>query len=240
MLNNKMSKKNKLAFYCFSPPVMIATFLVEMALVFYTLFFRKLNLSVRLGAILILCLAIFQLAEYGICENLGLDNSTWAKIGFTSITLLPPLGVHLIYSIANKRAGPLVLASYAGAVAWILAFLFGDIMTGAVCGGNYVIFRISEPFEGLYYIYYDSLLLATMGLSAIFARKVKTKKLRNALYTLVFGYGAFIIPSIMFSTFDKYGGVDSNLPSVMCGFAVILALFLGMKILPSASKARSK
>jgi hypothetical protein len=62
------SKKTNNIFYCFSPPVMIATFFIEMALVMYTLFLRKLNKSTKIGVVLIMCLAIFQLAEYGVCE----------------------------------------------------------------------------------------------------------------------------------------------------------------------------
>lgn len=219
---------------------MIATFIIESILIMYTLFFRKMNASVKIGVILISCLAIFQLAEYGVCETLGSHGNLGSKLGFLAITLLPPLGLHLVLSIAKKKHNLLLLMSYVGAIVWIFAFLFGDIMTGSVCEANYVIFNISEPFEGLYYLYYDSLILLAMGYAIIYAQKKHKlhKKLRRALLILVGGYAAFLIPSILFTLIEDYKGNDSPLPSVMCGFAVILALALAFGTIPLVSERK--
>lgn len=225
-------KKKQNIFYCFSPPIMIATFLIEMIFAIYLLLFRKMSIILRLSVLLLTCLAIFQLAEYGICESFVLGGNIWARVGFVAITMLPPLGLHLVFVIANKEPKRLVPAAYGAAAIWIAVFLFGDIMTGSVCEGNYVIFHIPEPFEGIYYVYYNVLILAAMAFAYAFSLHIKAKITRHALYWLIFGYAAFVIPSMAFTMIDDYVGVDSPLPSVMCGFAVIFATVLSLKVVP--------
>ena len=231
----KIQKSNTLA--CFSPPVMLATFIIEVVLIIYTLLFRKVNLNIRLVILLIAALAIFQLSEYGICENLGLNSNAWAKLGFESITILPPLGLHLVFSIAKKKS-KLITVAYVGAAVWIGFFIFGNIMSGAVCEGNYVIFKFNEPFEGLYYVFYDTLLLLSMAIALFFARSAKNIQIKNALKWLVTGYASFIVPSMLFAEIDSHVGDDSQLPSVLCGFAILLAIILSLKVIPLVSKRK--
>ena len=187
---------------------------------------------------MLMCLAIFQAAEYGICEFWSLNDVVWAKLGFTAITLLPPLGLHLVYSIAGRKVDWLVWLSYIAAAVWIGVFVFGTLMKGAVCEGNYVIFHIPEPHEGWYYLYYDSLLIIAMSTAFMMSKTEQVKRVKIALQSLVVGYLAFIVPSIAFTTFDTYHGVDSPLPSIMCGFAVLLALILTFRVLPYSSRRR--
>ena len=82
--------------YCFSPPVMLATFALEFGLAFYVIWRYKMNIISRLVFILLVCLGLFQLAEYMICGGLGLTGIEWARVGYMSISLLPALGIHLI------------------------------------------------------------------------------------------------------------------------------------------------
>ena len=221
---------------------MIATFVIELILILYTLLFQKINKSIKIGVILISCLAIFQLAEYGVCETLGAHASLGSRLGFVAITMLPPLGLHLVSSLAKKPNKIILMLSYVAAFAWVVAFLFGDIMTGSVCEANYVIFNIAEPYEGLYYLYYDLLIMLAVGLAISYAQKRNKQppRIRKALYALIVGYLAFVIPSIFFTMIDDYRGTDSPLPSVMCGFAVILALVLAFWVFPNAADPSKK
>lgn len=233
-----MLKKHRLSFFCFSPPVMIATFIIELSLVIYTLLTKKITRPILFGVILILLLAIFQFAEYGVCESFGVTGLSASKIGFVAITFLPPLGLSLIMSITKKYHKFLLTLSYILAVMWSYLFVFNKIITGSVCKPNYVIFNISNPFEGYYYMYYDLLLLLAVGMSLYYARRAKNNT-RRALYSIAFGYSAFIIPSMFFAMLDDYVGVDSPLPSVMCGFAVLLALSLVFGVFPLTAKSKS-
>jgi hypothetical protein len=230
--------KKGLKFYCFSPPVMIATFVIELILALYLLFKYKLSSVTKLAVLMLVCLATFQLAEYGICEQLGFGGLTWAKIGFFAITLLPPLGVHLVHVIAGKKMGILKPVMYAGAALWIGFFLFGGLINNSVCHGNYVIFDIPEPFELLYYVFYDVLLLVAIGLATAYAHQTKKPHVRRALHSLAVGYLLFIVPSMIFVAIDSYTGANSPLPSIMCGFAVLLAVILAVKVVPESSNEK--
>lgn len=232
-------RKHGSTFYCFSPQVMLATFFIEVGLVFYTLYTKKLNPVAQRGVLLITLLAIFQLTEYGVCEQVGITTQSWSKIGFTAITLLPPLGLHIAYSVIQKRADWLVYGAYLLALGWIGYFLFGNIMNGAVCGGNYVIFKIPNPQELLYYIYYDGIILSTIVAIFFFRYKQTQKKVRAALLALALGYASFILPSIIFTIIDnQHNHGDSPLPSILCGFAVFFALILTFSVIPKSSKSR--
>lgn len=213
---------------------MLATFFIEVFLAIYILTTRKMNKNVKIAVLILIFLSIFQLAEYGICEGFGYKPDVWAKIGFISITLLPPLGLHLVHSLASKRRNVLVYSSYGLATLWIGVFLFGGLMTSPVCSGNYVIFNIADPWETLYYIYYDFILLLSMALGLYFATQQKTRRIKVALYTLVFGYAAFILPSMLFAYIGKND--HGALPSILCGFAVILAVTIAFGVVPKISK----
>jgi hypothetical protein len=229
--------KRSMRFYCFSPAVMLATFLLEIGMVAYILIYRKMSTTIRLGVILLSCLAVFQLSEYGICESWGLSGDHWARIGFVAITLLPAVGLHLMFSIAKQKS-IIIYAAYFGAICWAAIFFFGEVIEDSICSGNYIIFSIPEPYEGSYYLYYNSIMLATIVISFGLAQNQKSKKLRTALRLLGAGYLTFIIPSIAFSLINDRISVDSPLPSVMCGFAVIFALILTIKVLPLSSTRR--
>ena len=103
----KPTKQNVV--YCFSPPVMIATCVIELSLAGYTWWRYKSRPVSRLVMITLVLLATFQLAEYLICGYMS-DPALWAKIGYIAITLLPPVGLHLASKVAGKRINWLLLA----------------------------------------------------------------------------------------------------------------------------------
>lgn len=236
MQNNKNTKHIKLV--CFSPQVMIATFVLEITLAVYVGLRFVINKPLRVVLAILILLATFQLSEYGICEQFGLTGTTWAQAGFSAITLLPPLGLHLVYMIANKRLGLRSIAIYAPAFIWITLFVLGGIMKGQGCSGNYVIFQIKKPYDLLYYAWYDLLLLFAVARAWLNIRLTKSKQFITANWSLIVGYLSFIVPSILirllFTFNDK---TASALPSIMCGFAVVFALVLATKTTPAVTTA---
>jgi len=226
-------------FACFSPPVMIATFIVEVLLIAHMLITRKINKTVQIAALLLTSLAIFQLAEYGVCEQLGLSGNTWARIGFVAITMLPPLGLHLVYNISKTKSKAILPLAYALASIWAGIFLFGGIMGGQVCDGNYVIFEISNPAEIIYYVYYDFFVIVALYKGFRLMHTVRLKRSKTALKFLMIGYLAFIIPSVVVRLlFDFNDAKNSALPSILCGFAVILAVLISVKVIPNTAQKR--
>lgn len=223
-------KANKM--YCFSPPVMLATFIIEVGLAVYTIARYKLNPITRLAAAVLVLLAVFQLAEYNVCEGAwGVSSLMWAKIGYVAITLLPPLGLHLATRIAGEKKPWLVGAGYASGVVFAAIFLFvGNGMESQACLGNYVIFTIAQWALMPYAIYYYGWLVVTTTYAWLAGRAAKKAMRRSALYSLAIGYLAFIVPTTLANVIDP--STMAGIPSIMCGFAVILAVILALRVVP--------
>jgi hypothetical protein len=235
-MSKRLRKLSGGTMYCFSPPVMLATFAVEICLVAYTVWRYKLNRVSRLAMAMFSFLAVFQLAEYMVCGGLGMTANTWARVGFAAITMLPPLGVSLVYALAGKTNKPVVVATYAAAAGFMGYFLLAsDVFTGSQCLGNYVIFQLGTTATQLYTIYYYGLLLFTIGLSFQFAGAADAKR-KRALQTFSAGYILFMLPTTIVNTIDPT--TMSGIPSIMCGFAVLLALVIAFWVMPLVGELR--
>ena len=223
-------------FYCFSPPVMIATFLFEIFSVVYILWRYKLNLATQIIIAILVNLAIFQYAEYRICDG---GDIQWAKIGFVAISFLPPLGIHLASVIAKKNTQYISLI-YGLAAMFSLFFLLTSAIESQVCGGNYVIFEYAKSPLALivYPLYYYSLTLMGMILSFKWARDKNNHKSKTALVSLGAGYAIFLIPTTTVNILAPQ--TIQAIPSIMCGFAVLLAVALVWKVVPNTTSLRSK
>ncbi|MEO5950377.1 MAG: hypothetical protein ABIQ04_02925 [Candidatus Saccharimonadales bacterium] len=229
-----MFKKYSGKLYCFSPPVMLATLILELSLALYTVWRYKLTTISRLVVCILISLAIFQGAEYMLCGGLGLTGVEWARLGYMAITLLPPLGLHLCIVLAKKKAALLVAAAYVTAAAFIYYFVFvTHSMAGQVCRANYAVFDLHETASWVYGLYYYGWLLVSAALAYGWSDGHAHKK---ELRALVLGYAVFIIPTTFFNIIDPttIGGI----PSIMCGFAVLLAIILVARILPLTTPRR--
>jgi len=220
--------------YCFSPPIMLATFIIEVVFALYVIGRYKLTPISRLAVLILLGLALFQLAEYNVCETAwGVDSLTWARIGYVAITFLPPLGLHLATRLAGQKQPLLVGLAYTTGIAFACFFLFsGHGMTGQECLGNYVIFSIAPWAVKLYAAYYYGFLALSVVYSWKASMTVKSKSKKQALRALAIGYLAFIVPTTAATIIDP--STIAGIPSIMCGFAVILAIVLTLVVVPRA------
>jgi hypothetical protein len=228
MIGLKKSERGTTTLYCFSPPVMIATFIIEITLAIYV-FIKSRKAGSDVGIVVILVfLAIFQLSEYQICG--GLDALLWSRIGLFAITFLPVLGLYLITKL--KKDSHLLRLGFFVAIAFVTFFvLVPQSVTGATCGGNYVVFDISHGLSSLYGYYYFGFMLLGIweALSGIRTDNVKTMT-KKALFWFIIGYLSFILPLTLVYIFLPVTRVA--ITSVMCGFAVIFAFILTFKIAP--------
>ncbi|MDO4773537.1 MAG: histidine kinase N-terminal 7TM domain-containing protein [Candidatus Saccharibacteria bacterium] len=226
-----MRNMKDLRLSCFSPPVMIATFAIEIILAVHTLWRYKLNPVSRVAAVLLVCLATFQLAEYNVCEGTTLlDSAGWARLGYVAITLLPPLGIHLIARMTGDTRRWPILGAYGLGAIFVSYFLLatGGISAGA-CLGNYVIFEQGHGTSLWYGIYYYGLLFAGIYYAYAMSQQA-TPSIKRALWSLIAGYAAFMAPTTLVNIIDP--STIAGIPSIMCGFAVILALILSGFVLP--------
>ena len=224
--------------YCFSPLVMLLTFIIEISFAIYVLWRYKMTVITRLVIALLAMLAVFQGTEYMLCGGMSLSGGIWSRIGYSAITMLPALGLHLVYSIAGKKSKILVPLVYACAVSFILFFVATmNTGSGHVCYANYAVFEVANngsiiPFT----IFYYGWMLLTIFIAHSFA--TKNKKISKALYALMFGYAAFIVPTTAINIVDPT--TIAGIPSIMCGFAVILAFVLVGRVAPKTIAIRNR
>lgn len=240
---NKLNKKS-LRLYCFSPPVMLATFCIEIAFAIYIIWRYKFTPISRLIVAILICLAVFQGAEFLLCGMQGFEGGFWSRVAYLAITLLPPLGIHLTLTIANKKNQMLISAAYLSAVAFITFFLFySPAISGHTCYANYAVLRGNAGFApvALYAVYYYGWLVAGTYLCWKYSRELNKKSqkhMRNALYALAVGYIMLLLPTTAVNIVDP--STVAGIPSVMCGFAVILAFILVSKVAPEAEKKKPR
>lgn len=236
-------KQKSIQFNCFSPPVMIATLIIESILAIYTVWRYKMTESTRLATGLLIALGTFQLAEYHVCTGPGAGAIPWSRLGFVAITTLPALGLHLMHVLANKPGRRLVAGAYAAMAGFIGFFLVCDVFTGHQCTGNYVIFQFSTKVTGAYSLYYYGLLMLGIGLGWQWVNDFKQKgkahlKQMQSVKGLIAGYLVFLVPVAVANTIKPQ--TRRGIPSIMCGFAVLLAVILVTYILPRVAEVRSR
>lgn len=214
---------------CFSPPVMLATFIIEFGFAIYVLWRYKMTTVTRLVVAMLIFLGIFQLTEYMICGGLGLGHSSWARLGYVSITLLPALGLHLVAALAKVKFRPLVGFAYLTAAAYVAYFaLSGSSVVGDVCTTNYAVFNVQGWGASVYALYYYGWLIVAAGAATYLAGRKQA--LAPSLKWMVVGYASFIIPTTLANLADPR--TIAAIPSIMCGFAVLLALIMVWRVLP--------
>jgi hypothetical protein len=239
-----MKKTNSTQLNCFSPPVMLATLVIETSLAIYTMWRYKMNTTTRLIAGLLLGLATFQLAEYYVCTGLGgVHAEAWSRIGFVAITTLPAFGTHLMHVLADKPKRTAVRLSYASMFAFSIFFLtYRGAFVGHECTGNYVIFQLGSEIGGTYALTYYYLWLAFgifMGArwaNELMAKGKKAQKRLESVRGLIIGYLVFLVPCAIWNTLSQAS--RPAIPSIMCGFAVLLALILGFYVLPRVGEEK--
>lgn len=232
-----MNKNKKPMLMCFSPPVMLATFIIEIILLLVTLATKKLNKTTKLICATFFALAFFQLCEYFVCGGLGVNSALWSRMGFMAITTLPPLGLHLMFSIAGRKSKYIVPTGYFLMICWIAVFGFTEnAFTNHQCVSNYVIFHLHQYVGYAYSLYYYGILLLGILLAMRFGEKAKKKVQKESLYGMILGYLVFLIPTAVVNTISPQ--TMAGIPSIMCGFAVIFALIMFGYILPRTTNKK--
>lgn len=234
----KLRPKSKQNFYCFSPPVMLATLALELIFLVYVIAKYKMTTLSRLVGSILFFLAVFQLAEYFVCGGLWGNALTWSRIGFVAITILPALGIHLLYTIAGKGWNNLIGTVYGMTIAWIVVFAVSEkVFSGNICAGNYVIFQVKPAVSYLYTAHYFFWLFVGTYLCIKFSKSLKDANSKKALLLFGLGYATLLVPTTTVNLLKPE--TLSGVPSIMCGLAIVLAGILTFGIMPLVAKPRT-
>lgn len=232
-----MFKQYRDKLFCFSPPVMLATFVIEIVLAVYAVVKYKMTTVVRIAVLILVALASFQLSEYMICGGLGWTYADWAKYGYIAITLLPPLGIHLLMAIAKKKQSALLISAYATCAIFVAFYIFNpNAINGQACYPNYAVFYTNTELAHWFTAYYYGWLFVGIYLALHWG--IGKPKKRKALHWLMIGYLTFLLPTIFFNLINP--STIRAIPSIMCGFAVLLAVIIVAFVLPGSGVSLRK
>ena len=225
------TNKNQTTLFCFSPPVMIATVIIESGLALWTLFRYRKETFGKIAIAILLLLAAFQISEYQVCDNRNAE--IWSRFGLVAITLLPVLGLYLINQITKKKYF-LILGSLIAGV-FVLYFIFVPKNTvSSICGGNYVIFTGPSSLYEFFGAYYFGFLVLSIWQASVAQRETASKIFKSILRWVVIGYLSFMLPLTI--VYAVYAPARIAVASIMCGFAVIFAFILTFEIVPKFYK----
>lgn len=226
---------------CFSPKISLATALVEFAVSFFLIFRYKLNFFVKLLAIFIAVLGLYQFAEYMMCTTGYVD--LWGRFGFIAYTLLPAMGLHFVLRFSRKKFSYYLL--YIPTLIFIATAIFvEEFMLVGFCADYFVVMRnvfvTSGNFDYLKYVYMGyysiyillSILFLVPGLINADSRPKRVLYMM-AIGALVVSAGAAFVFIVVLPDFKVM------FPSIYCEFSLIFA-FIGLVAARLASKSDLK
>ena len=179
------------------------------------------------SAVLLLLLASYQILEIVICSG-SQNNLLLSKLAFTVIIWLPSVGILLIsylFPVKKKVVFGYSILLFSLSILMVMRILLTkDFVTQTVCS---VIFaRYSNP-ETIYLIYsviYELGLMSMLFLSAYGVIITKDAHQRKLLGQILLGSMAFIFSALI--TVVAVPITKGSLPSVMCHYALLLAIFI--------------
>ena len=212
---------------------MLATFVIEGLLAVYVLARHSRSQFGRVAGSVLILLATFQFAEYQICRIEPESLGWWARIAFVDITLLPLAGLYLV-SLVSRQPHFLKLG-YVTAAGFIVYFLLvPKSITHAICGGNYVVFNMSNDLYRLFGFYYLGFLLLGIWESVEKIGSLRSGQSKTTLQWMLVGYLSFMAP--MGLAYMLFPATRNAVASVMCGFALMMAVILTFKVLPAQER----
>lgn len=210
----------------YSPLLSLLTGAIEIALMIRALTSRGRRRILWPIAGVLLCLATYQFLEILVCANP--EENVWVRLAFVDVVWLPAISVWLLYQYAahdRRRArigGQAALVIAAGLC--VLVVVDPTFVTGTVCSVVFATFEQGPGFRLVYGALYEVGLFVTIfgGICAIVTLEDPVAKRHTA--DLVMGTLGFMLPA--FITQLMLRQIDPSMPSLMCHYALIMALML--------------
>ncbi len=211
----------------YSPVLGLATAAFEMVVALWAITGPGRKDVVRITSAILFLLAGYQVAEVLICTG-RTEPGLLPRLAFMIVTWLPPLGLLLIARLLSPRSRAVTRTAHAmlGAAAAIMVWIVLDagFVTASVCSTVFARYAHSMPRFQAYAYFYWLGLLGMVAFSTYGARRSARAEDRRLLTELRTGCAGFILPSLLVTWFVPTA--DGALPSIMCHFALVLAVFL--------------
>jgi hypothetical protein len=178
------------------------------------------------AGLIFLFLAGYQFAEVAVCARP--EHKFLTQLAFVDITWLPPLGLWLGWQIGaprNKWLRTAALADMAlalGLSIWILSN--PAAITKSVCQVVIARYFPSRIFDWIFGLFYQGSLVLTIFSASAGMAAAEDAIRRRHWFNLQTGLLGFMVPSFAVSILSPEP--EGLLPSVMCHFAIILAVSL--------------
>ncbi len=211
----------------YSPGLAIATACFEISVAVWALRGPGERSIIRTTGAILLLLAIYQIIEVSICSNVSAAGFL-PQLAFIAVTWLPPLGLVLIANLYRPRSRMLYRNAYSmlavalGIVVWIA--LDRGFVSVSVCTAVFARYTSAAPRFMLYSGFYWLGLLGMILFSGYGVKTCDDCHRRRLLFQVFAGTLIFVVPSLLASYFVP--PARGALPSVMCHFALLLAIFL--------------
>lgn len=179
----------------------------------------------RLVALLQFVLAGYQLAEIFICAHP--ERLLLARLAFVDVVWLPPLALSLLALLAGAGSGVRTAVRAAWAFAAGLAVWMAvdpSFVVGTVCQTVLATYEHGTPFHHAFGGFYELCLGAIVFGGATAMSRVEDPLDRAHIADLQMGVLGFMVPAMLTQIIWK--GLDPSLPSIMCHYALLLAVML--------------
>jgi hypothetical protein len=209
----------------YSPVLAIITGLLELIAAAWTLNSPGRKSILRPATLLFILLAGYQFAEVAVCARPA--TLFYSRLAFLDITWLPAVGIWLVYRLLPRAPRrflfPAVFLSAAAAISLWIA-LDASVITKSVCQTVVARYFHGPVFELAYGMFYQAGMGALIFWPAIRMAGIADPDTRSHLACIQTGVLGFVLPSLFLRLLVREPA--GLLPSVMCHFAVTLAVAL--------------
>lgn len=214
----------------YSPVLAIGTAAFELTIAIWALTGPGRKPIIRTASAILLLLASYQIVEVIVCLHTPM-NGFMPQMAFIVVTWLPPLGLLLIAKISpsqvNCAISYFMLAVALSIVVWIA--VDRNFVSDSVCSVVYAKYSISTLYIQAYGLFYWLGLAGMVVLSAVGITRSNDGHQQRLLKMVLLGTLGFIVPGITVTRLAA--PAQGALPSILCHFALILAVFLTRLIL---------
>jgi hypothetical protein len=178
--------------------------------------------------IIMTLLQIYQLSEFLLC--IGVNENIVGRIAFITITFLPPTGYHLSAKLMDWKHKEFLIWYLLAVIYSIYCAIIPESVVLVDCNPLYAVY--TYPSSRLYGYYYFLVIFCAIGLNVYLLKKdpiskseTHAKAKSKGVY-IIWGYLGFLIPMGLTLYIQFQIPYGSSLPSLMCKYAITVALWL--------------